>query len=105
MSAAQTATHSVIDTLADLVRINSVNPAYEDGVSERGVAEYMQHLFRRYGIETLEQVVFPGRPNLIAKLPGADSSRRVVFEAHRPGALRNRICGMCRGRAGIRVLP
>jgi acetylornithine deacetylase len=82
MGAAQTATHSVIKTLADVVRINSVNPAYEHGVSEAGVAGYMRDFFRVYGIETLEQTVFPGRPNLIARLPGRDSSRRVVFEAH-----------------------
>jgi acetylornithine deacetylase/succinyl-diaminopimelate desuccinylase family protein len=78
----ETATPWVIDILRDLIRINSVNPAYEHGVSEAGVAAYMQEFFRAYGIETLEQAVFPGRPNLIAKLPGRDASRRVVFEAH-----------------------
>src|SRR5438094_9799539 len=82
MAAAQPVTHFVIDTLADLVRINSVNPAYKDGVSEAGVAGYMRHFFYTYGIETVEQTVFTGRPNLIAKLPGRDPSRRVVFEAH-----------------------
>jgi acetylornithine deacetylase len=82
MVAAQPTSHFVIDTLADLVHINSVNPAYRDGVSEAGVAEYMRHFFHEYGIETVEQTVLTGRPNLIAKLPGRDPSRRVVFEAH-----------------------
>ena len=40
------------------------------------------NFFKSQGIETVEQTVFLGRPNLIAKLPGRDSSRRVVFEAH-----------------------
>ena len=82
MGAPLAAVDSVIGTLADLVRINSVNPAYADGVSEAGVAGYIRHFFRTYGIETFEQTVFPGRPNVVAKLPGCDSSRRIVLEAH-----------------------
>jgi len=82
MGAAQMATYSVIDTLAGLVRINSVNPAYERGVSEAAIAAYMQHFFRAHEIETIEQTVFSGRPNLITKLPGRDSSRRIIFEVH-----------------------
>ena len=42
----------------------------------------MQHFFRAHEIETIEQTVFSGRPNLIAKLPGRDASRRIIFEAH-----------------------
>lgn len=34
------------------------------------------------GIETWETEVFPGRPNLIARLPGRDPNRRIVLEAH-----------------------
>ncbi len=72
----------IFQTLADLVRINSVNPAYEGGVSERGVVEYVRRFFQERGVETWEQEVFPGRPNLIARIPGHDSRRRVVLEAH-----------------------
>jgi acetylornithine deacetylase/succinyl-diaminopimelate desuccinylase family protein len=82
MATAQTAKYSVIDTLCDLVRINSVNPAYEHGVPEAGIAGYMQQFFGAHGIETVEQTVLPGRPNLIAKIPGQGLSRRLVFEAH-----------------------
>lgn len=74
--------HPVIATLADLVRIKSINPAYEGGVSEAAMAHYIGDFFRQRGLETWEQEVFPGRPNLIAKLPGKDSSRRIVLEAH-----------------------
>jgi acetylornithine deacetylase/succinyl-diaminopimelate desuccinylase family protein len=73
---------SVLATLADLIRINSINSAYEDGTSEAGVAAYLKEFFRREGIETFEQEVFPGRSNIIARLPGKNPRRRVVLEAH-----------------------
>ena len=74
--------HPVISTLADLVRIPSVNPAYEGGVSEAGVVAYLRDFCRVRGIETREEEVLPGRPNLIARLPGRDPHRRIVLEAH-----------------------
>jgi acetylornithine deacetylase/succinyl-diaminopimelate desuccinylase family protein len=72
----------VIALLADLVRINSVNPSYEGGQSEAGVVNYLREYFLRNSIDTWQQDAFPGRPNLIARLPGENSSRRLVFEAH-----------------------
>jgi acetylornithine deacetylase len=72
----------VLALLADLVRINSINPAYELGCPEAEVANYLEEYFRRRSIETWQQEVFPGRPNLIARLPGRDASRRLIFEAH-----------------------
>jgi acetylornithine deacetylase/succinyl-diaminopimelate desuccinylase family protein len=73
---------TVLALLADLVRINSVNPSYDGGQSESGVVNYLREYFERCSIETWQQEVFPGRPNLIARLPGRDASRRLVFEAH-----------------------
>jgi acetylornithine deacetylase/succinyl-diaminopimelate desuccinylase family protein len=75
-------TPAVLETLADLVRINSINTAYEDGTSEAGVVAYLREFFRGRGIETWEQEVFPGRPNLIARLPGRNPQRRIILEAH-----------------------
>lgn len=72
----------VLNTLGDLVRIKSVNPAYEGGVPEAAMADYIHRFFQARGIETWQQEVFPGRPNLIAKLPGRDTSRRIILEAH-----------------------
>ncbi len=72
----------VIQTLADLVRINSVNTAYEGGPGEKEIASYVRAFFERRGIEVWEQEVFPGRPNVIARLPGRDSSKRLILEAH-----------------------
>lgn len=72
----------VLQTLADLVRINSVNSSYEGGPGEKEGAAYVRRFFEQRGIEVREQEVFPGRNNVIARIPGRDSSRRIVFEAH-----------------------
>lgn len=72
----------VLSTLADLVRINSINSSYEGGPGEAQVAAYVRRFFEQRGIESWEQEVFPGRNNVIARVPGRDASRRVVFEAH-----------------------
>jgi acetylornithine deacetylase len=73
---------AVLATLADLVRINSINPAYENGNPEAEIVEYIAGFFTEYGIENWRQEVAPGRPNLIARLPGRQAGRRVVLEAH-----------------------
>lgn len=75
-------TPPVLETLADLIRINSVNPNYDGGVPEAAVARYVENFFRERGIETWRQEVFPDRDNVIARIPGRNSSRRIVFEAH-----------------------
>ncbi|MCA1963660.1 MAG: M20 family metallopeptidase [Prosthecobacter sp.] len=72
----------VLHTLADLVRINSVNSAYQGGPGEGEVAAYIRSFFEQRGIEVWEQEVLPGRPNVYARLPGRDTSRRIVLEAH-----------------------
>lgn len=72
----------VLVTLADLVRINSINPAYEEGRPESHIIAWIEKFFAARGIETWQQEVFPGRPNLIARLPGRNPGRRVVLEAH-----------------------
>jgi len=73
---------SLVDTLAALVRINSVNPAYPDGPGEAAIATHIREFFSTRGIDVREQQVFLGRPNVIARLPGRDPSRRVILEAH-----------------------
>ena len=72
----------VLQTLTDLVRINSVNPSYQGGPGEAAMAEYLMHFFGSHGVECWKQAVWPDRPNVLARLPGRDSSRRVVLEAH-----------------------
>jgi acetylornithine deacetylase len=73
---------NVVATLAELIRINSINPAYDNGRPESEVIGYIERFFVERGIETWRQEVLPDRPNLIARLPGRSSGRRVVLEAH-----------------------
>ena len=73
---------SVLDTLCDLIRINSINPAYPGGVPEQAIQAYIHDFFEQAGIPVETQDVMPGRPNVIAKLAGADPGRRLLFEAH-----------------------
>ncbi|HYI95017.1 MAG TPA: hypothetical protein VEX68_15845, partial [Bryobacteraceae bacterium] len=75
-------TNEVLVTLADLVAINSINPAYEDGRSEDEVGRYVEEFFEKRGIETFRQDVLPGRYNVIARRAGRNARRRVIFEAH-----------------------
>ena len=72
----------VAQTLADLVRINSINSSYEGGPGEREIATWVRRFFEQRGIDVWEQEVFPGRPNVIARLAGRDASRRIILEAH-----------------------
>lgn len=81
MNAASSAA-PVLELLAELVRIPSVNLAYEDGRSEADVVNFLAEYFRRHSIETWQQEALPGRPNLIARLSGKNSERRLMFEAH-----------------------
>lgn len=69
-------------TLADLISINSVNPAYPGGPGEGGVAEYVGKFFQQNSIPFEFQPVFEGRPNVIGKLEGEPGGRTLVFEAH-----------------------
>lgn len=72
----------IIQTLAHLVRINSVNPSYAGGVPELAIAEYVEGFFQQRGIEVWRQWVYPQRPNVLARIPGSQSGRRIVLEAH-----------------------
>lgn len=72
---------AVVDLLAHLVAIDSVNPAY-GGPGEAGVARFVASFMRTVGLETFTQPVHPGRENVVAVLPGRDRSRRIVLEAH-----------------------
>ena len=71
-----------IRLLEDLVRINSVNSFYPNGPGEEELAKYIEAYWGRLGIKCERQNVLPGRDNIIAYLPGRDSSKRLLLEAH-----------------------
>ncbi|MCL5670637.1 MAG: M20 family metallopeptidase [Acidobacteria bacterium] len=72
----------VVQTLADLIRINSVNPAYPNGRPELEIQRYILDFFESRGIEVWKQEVLPDRPNVIALAPGQSKSGKIIFEAH-----------------------
>src|ERR1700733_133471 len=72
----------VVETLASLIRIESINSSYEGGSGEGRIAAWVRGFFEQRGIDVWEQEVFLGRPNVIARLPGRDATRRVILEAH-----------------------
>jgi acetylornithine deacetylase/succinyl-diaminopimelate desuccinylase-like protein len=78
---------AVADTLAALVAIDSVNPAYptldgSPGPGEGAVAAWVERFLVARGIRTVVQPVLPGRANVVGIVPGRDPTRRVVLEAH-----------------------
>lgn len=77
----ETTMAAVTELLAELVAIDSVNPAY-GGPGEADVAKFLQRYFAGHGLETTTVEVLPGRSNVLAVLPGRDRSRRLLLEAH-----------------------
>ncbi len=76
-------TDPIIATLQEVVAIPSVNPGLPGGTDgERGMADYLTRFFADAGIACEEWDALPGRPNVVATLPGRDPSRAVLFECH-----------------------
>ncbi len=72
----------LVQTLADLIRINSVNPAYTNGRPECEIQRYIMEFFEGRGIEFRIQEVLPDRPNVIIRTPGRRHDDKIIFEAH-----------------------
>jgi len=76
---------SVERILADLVRIDSTNPALggdEHGAGEDEIAAYVADVMRDIGIEVNHWSPAPGRPNVVGVLPGAGDGRSLMWNAH-----------------------
>ncbi len=72
----------VLSTLSRLVAVESINPAYPGGTGEGPIAGIVAEWFAQAGLETRTHEVFPGRPNVLARLPGRNPDRRILLEAH-----------------------
>jgi acetylornithine deacetylase len=69
--------------LADLVRIESVNPALVPGGSgEEDVARFVAEWLERAGLEVELYDVAPGRPNVVAVARGSGGGRSLLLNAH-----------------------
>lgn len=74
---------AVLDLLADLVRIDSVNPLLVPGAAgERMIAGFVADRLERAGIATRTTDVAPGRPNVHARLSGLGQGRTLLLNAH-----------------------
>jgi acetylornithine deacetylase/succinyl-diaminopimelate desuccinylase family protein len=73
----------LLNLLADLISINSINPAYGlNAPGEGKIGEYVAGYYRRHKISFEKQEVLPGRFNVVGKVKGRDSGRCLIFDAH-----------------------
>jgi succinyl-diaminopimelate desuccinylase len=71
----------VVHWVQEMVRIPSV-PRPDQAEVETPVARWVEARCRELGLETHFEYAAPGRPNVIAILPGASSTRTLMFEGH-----------------------
>jgi acetylornithine deacetylase/succinyl-diaminopimelate desuccinylase family protein len=69
---------SLVEPLVELIRLPSQNP----GDGEGPVAEHVAAWCRRLGLEVETPEVRPGRPNVVAWLPGRERGRAVALNTH-----------------------
>jgi acetylornithine deacetylase len=70
-------------TLADLVRINSVNPAFSDGsTNEREAAVYVSRALEQLGMEVTTHEPEVGRTSVVGRLPGRGAGRSLMLYGH-----------------------
>lgn len=74
--------------LSRLVAIPSINPAFRteaDPAShfgEAAKADFLAGWLRAAGLAAATEEVLPGRPNVVARLPGRRGDRTLLFECH-----------------------
>jgi acetylornithine deacetylase len=72
-----------IQTLSELVQINSVNPALEaGGPGEVAAATYVGDVLRRCGLEVSLHEPEPGRTSVVGRLVGKRGGRRLMLNGH-----------------------
>jgi len=72
-----------IATLQQLVRINSINPAFSDGSTNEGeVATWVAGEMERLGMTARRFEAEPGRASVVGVLPGTGGGRALMLYAH-----------------------
>lgn len=75
--------HPSLETLEDLIRIQSVNPFFgEDARGEQEVANYVEQRCREAGLEVYRQRVSASRENVVAEFRVGRPESTLLFEAH-----------------------
>ena len=73
----------ITKTLADLVKINSVNPALEKGApGEAEIGTYIFNILSSLNFECTINTISPGRVNLVAKRRGSGNGQSLMLNAH-----------------------
>src|SRR5690349_10847800 len=75
MNASPNAQDEVVPLLSELIRINTSNPTHP----ERPAAEWMAERLAEVGIDSQILEAEPGRASTIARIEGADSSRKPLL--------------------------
>lgn len=74
---------SVIETAQSLIRLPSVNPAYDPlSYGEEAVAAWLQAWAERHDIEAFTQEVLPGRRNVILRLHNGAEHPHLLLNGH-----------------------
>ena len=77
---------SPVELLGELIRIPSVNPEGDPGVSQPGeavLAGYLEKHLSELGAEVSLREVLPGRPNVVARFPGDGAGKpRLLLAPH-----------------------
>jgi acetylornithine deacetylase len=73
----------VVRTLADLVKINSINPTIAPGgAGESQIAAYVAEALRRSGLRAAVYRHAPGRASAVGTLPGTGGGRSLMLNGH-----------------------
>ena len=73
----------LVETLADLVRIDSVNPSLVPGAAgESEIADYVAGILDTLGLEVHVHEPEPGRPSVVGRLAGSGGGRSLMLNAH-----------------------
>jgi acetylornithine deacetylase len=74
---------SVIQTLSDLVRINSINPSLSpEGAGEAEIGAYVADTLSALGLAVKTYEIEPGRVNVVGFLKGRGKGRTLLLNAH-----------------------
>lgn len=73
----------IVQTLADLVRINSVNPSLSPrGKGEAEIGAYVAKALKTLGLDVTTYELEPGRVNVVGILRGTGNGRSLLLNAH-----------------------
>ncbi|MFN2234854.1 MAG: M20/M25/M40 family metallo-hydrolase, partial [Anaerolineales bacterium] len=72
-----------LQTLKDLVRINSINPVLSpDGKGETEIGSYIADSLNGLGLQVTTYPIEPGRVNVVGILKGSGGGRSLLLNAH-----------------------